>query len=620
MRLVLDRIEDQQSGSTKLKQFAGDLADTLKSTYEKKIRPGAMGGIPGAGKFSSSFLGSLGFTGLAESVKENAEAKEAKRQEKEKFVGDFQQYSDAGKTLSSNTARDVAESLYDEIEAKTKELKKLQEEADKQKKAGYGVDPENAKKQEELLKAIQAIDPRNKGKGASDKDIQAVDADNKKIEDGKKQEEIIKALDPNKNQGSSDKNIQAVQADEAKIETAEKQKETFEVNKKEQEDLTALYTITDDHFKKQDKWNEDSMKLLETIAANGTGGGGGGGGLLSSAAEMAGDLMGNGKGKGGGKLGKLGKVGKFLTGNAGKIAGVGAGLLSVGTAAYEGYNEYNQADEQVKSGEITKEQGQEKKGEAVGGAVGGAAGGWAGASTGASAGAAIGTLLFPGVGTVIGGALGAAAGGALGYWGGKKVGQTVGGGAVKGYQALGGNDPNSGAMENVDAMGNPTGMSSDSSPPSNADPKKDKLARDWAWSIMTEQAGDKKPDASIKAQVDTIMKTDTQLQTQAKAYLENKKAGAKKVDKSQQISKVEAQPERVSPDTGNALAQRTNEVEDARSAAQNNSNIVNAPQSSVTNITNNNGGGKESSKPSARNDETTYQRYLDRRYYPMRDF
>jgi len=585
MRLVLDRIEDQQSGSTKLKQFAGDLADTLKSTYEKKIRPGAMGGIPGAGKFSSSFLGSLGFTGLAESVKENAEAKEAKRQEKEKFVGNFQQYSDAGKTLSSNTARDVAESLYDEIEAKTKELKKLQEEAEKQQKAGYGTDPENAKKQEELLKAIQAIDPRNKP------------------------------------QGSSDKDIQAVQADEAKIETAEKQKETFEVTKKEQEDVTALYTITDDHFKKQDKWNEDSLKFLETIANNGTGGGGGGGGLLSSAAEMAGDLMGNGKGgKGGGKLGKLGKVGKFLTGNAGKIAGVGAGLLSVGTAAYEGYNEYNQADEQVKSGEITKEQGQEKKGEAVGGAVGGAAGGWAGASSGASAGAAIGTLLFPGVGTVVGGALGAAAGGALGYWGGKKVGQTVGGGAVKGYQALGGNNPNSGAMENVDAMGNPTGMSSDSSPPSNADPKKDKLARDWAWSIMTEQAGDKKPDASIKAQVDTIMKTDTQLQTQAKAYLENKKAGAKKVDKSQQISKVEAQPERVSPDTGNALAQRTNEVEDARSAAQNNSNIVNAPQSSVTNITNNNGGGKESSKPSARNDETTYQRYLDRRYYPMRDF
>jgi hypothetical protein len=585
MRLVLDRIEDQQSGSTKLKQFAGDLADTLKSTYEKKIRPGAMGGVPGAGKFSSSFLGSLGFTGLAESVKENAEAKESKRQEKEKFVGNFQQYSDAGKTLSSNTARDVAESLYDEIEAKTKELKKLQEEAEKQQKAGYGTDPENAKKQEELLKAIQAIDPRNKP------------------------------------QGSSDKDIQAVQADEAKIETAEKQKETFEVTKKEQEDVTALYTITDDHFKKQDKWNEDSLKLLETIANNGTGGGGGGGSLLSSAAEMAGDLMGNGKGgKGGGKLGKLGKVGKFLTGNAGKIAGVGAGLLSVGTAAYEGYNEYNEADEQVKSGEITKEQGQEKKGEAVGGAVGGAAGGWAGASSGATAGAAIGTLLFPGVGTVVGGALGAAAGGALGYWGGKKVGQAVGGGAVKGYQALGGNDPNSGAMENVDAMGNPTGMSSDGSPPSNADPKKDKLARDWAWSIMTEQAGDKKPDASIKEQVDTIMKTDTQLQTQAKAYLENKKAGAKKVDKSQQISKVEAQPEKVSPDTGNALAQRTNEVEDARSAAQNNSNIVNAPQSSVTNITNNNGGGKESSKPSARNDETTYQRYLDRRYYPMRDF
>jgi hypothetical protein len=586
MRLVLDRIEEQQSGSTKLKQFAGDLANTLKSTYETKIRPGAAGGIPGAGKFSSSLLGSLGFGGLAESVKQNAEAKEAKRQEKEKFVGNFQQYSEAGKTLSADTSRNVAESLYDEIDAKTKELKKLQEEADKQKKAGYGEDPENQKKQEELLKAIQAIDPRNKEKGASDKDIQAV------------------------------------QADEAKIETAEKAKESFEVAKKQQDDVTALYTITDDHFKKQDKYNEDSLKLLEQISINGLGGGGAGGGLLDSAAEMAGDLMGDGKkgGKGRGKLGKLGKVGKFLTGNAGKIAGVGAGLLSVGTAAYEGYSEYNEADEKVKSGEITKEEGQVDKGKAVGGAVGGGAGGWAGASAGASTGALIGTMIMPGVGTVVGGALGGIAGGMAGYWGGKKVGQAVGGGAVKGYQALGGNDPNSGAMENVDAMGNPTGMSSDSSPPANSsDPKKNKLARDWAWSIMTEQAGDKKPDASIKDQVDTIIKTDTQLQAQAKKYLEDKKAGANKIDKSQKVAKVEQQAEKISPDAGATLAQRTGEVEDARSASQNNSSIVNAPQSSVTNITNNNGGGKES-KPSARNDESTYQRYLDRRYYPMRDF
>jgi hypothetical protein len=110
-----------------------------------------------------------------------------------------------------------------------------------------------------------------------------------------------------------------------------------------------------------------------------------------------------------------------------------------------------------------------------------------------------------------------------------------------------------------------------------------------------------------------------QLQAQAKKYLEDKKAGAKKIDKSQNVAKVEQQAEKISSDAGATLAQRTGEVEDARSASQNNSSIVNAPQSSVTNITNNNGGGKES-KPSARNDESTYQRYLDRRYYPMRDF
>jgi hypothetical protein len=302
-----------------------------------------------------------------------------------------------------------------------------------------------------------------------------------------------------------------------------------------------------------------------------------------------------------------------LASSAGKFAKIGGGLLAVGTAAYEGYNEYQEADEKVKSGEITKEEGQVKKGEAVGGGVGGAGG----ALAGAAAGAAIGSVV-PVVGTAIGGLVG----GAIGYWGGKKAGQAVGGTAVKGYQAIGGNNPNSGAMENVDAMGNPTGGGDSSAPATNStDPKKDKLARDWAWSVMTEQNKESEIPAQIKDQVTTVIKNDDVLKQQAKKYLEDKKAGAQKVDKAQQVAKVQqSKPEQIKPETSNVLAQKTGEVEEAKAASQTNSNVVNAPQSSVTNITNNNGGGKESSKPSARNEDSTYQRYLDRRYYPMRDF
>ena len=94
MRLVLDKIEEMQPGNLKLKQFAGDLANTLKTTYENKMRVPLTGGVAGAGKFGSSFFESLGLGGLAASYKEKAEAKEKRHQEKEGFIQNFQKYSD----------------------------------------------------------------------------------------------------------------------------------------------------------------------------------------------------------------------------------------------------------------------------------------------------------------------------------------------------------------------------------------------------------------------------------------------------------------------------------------------------------------------------------------------
>jgi hypothetical protein len=114
-----------------------------------------------------------------------------------------------------------------------------------------------------------------------------------------------------------------------------------------------------------------------------------------------------------------------MAGTAGRFAGPAAGVVAVGAGAYTAYQGAKEVDEQVKRGELTKDQGTVKKSEAVGTGVGQAAGGAAGAWGGAAAGAAIGSVV-PVVGTIIGGLLGAAVGGWLGSKGGEIVGEKVG--------------------------------------------------------------------------------------------------------------------------------------------------------------------------------------------------
>jgi hypothetical protein len=123
----------------------------------------------------------------------------------------------------------------------------------------------------------------------------------------------------------------------------------------------------------------------------------------------------------------LAKAGTFLAGNAGAITG-GASILAGGVAAYKGYSDYNEADEQVKSGAITEDEGDIKKTGAAGTGIGGVGG----ALVGGKAGAAIGTLIFPGVGTAIGGALGAG----IGAFAGSKAGKGIGEWGSKTYKSL----------------------------------------------------------------------------------------------------------------------------------------------------------------------------------------
>lgn len=111
------------------------------------------------------------------------------------------------------------------------------------------------------------------------------------------------------------------------------------------------------------------------------------------------DLLGGGTaGEGAaGTIGKLGRAGKFM-----KFLGP---LLSVAAEGAQTYSEYSQSDsEQSKKDALMR---------------GGA--GIAGSLGGMYAGAALGTMVFPGVGTVIGGAVG----GAIGSWGAREGAQKV---------------------------------------------------------------------------------------------------------------------------------------------------------------------------------------------------
>jgi len=189
---------------------------------------------------------------------------------------------------------------------------------------------------------------------------------------------------------------------------SEQDQENIDMFNKNNETLDKLVTLTEDENKRKadsDKKLLDAIKGIETS----------GGGALGGIADMAGNMIGRrGVGAAAGKAGKLGKLGAFAAKNS-KMLKIGGGVLAGGIAAYEGYSDYKDADEQVKSGAITKDEGDIKKTGAVTGAAGGLGG--------ALGGAALGTMIMPGVGTVIGGAIGGIAGSkvgkGIGEWGSK---------------------------------------------------------------------------------------------------------------------------------------------------------------------------------------------------------
>ena len=177
-----------------------------------------------------------------------------------------------------------------------------------------------------------------------------------------------------------------------------------------------LINITKVENERKTKADADLLVAIQNMQAAA------GGGALSDIASAASSIGGKKAG-----VGMLAKAGTFLAGNAGAIT-TGSSILAGGVAAYKGYSDYQDADQQLKSGEITEDEADVKKTGAVGTGVGGIGG----ALAGGQAGAAIGTLIFPGVGTAIGGALGAG----IGAFAGSKAGKGIGEWGSKTYKSL----------------------------------------------------------------------------------------------------------------------------------------------------------------------------------------
>jgi hypothetical protein len=203
-----------------------------------------------------------------------------------------------------------------------------------------------------------------------------------------------------------------------------------------------------------EEWREETKRkveydaqLLQAVKEGGSGGGGGG------IMDMAGDMLGKGKGKlagGASKMGGLLKAGGGLLSKAAVPLAIGASIIGGGVTAYKGFTG---ASEKEAKGEITKEQATVEKGGAIGEGSGQAVGGAVGALKGAAVGAAVGSVI-PVVGTAIGGLVGAAIGGLGGSYLGGKAGKFLGetGGKIKNWFTSS-NPDKSGAQTKVQSMG-----------------------------------------------------------------------------------------------------------------------------------------------------------------------
>jgi hypothetical protein len=281
-------------------------------------------------------------------------------------------------------AKKYAEDKFDEIKKKEAALAEMERKISAVESAGFNVKKATRDERDAAAAELAEFDPRRKA------EFVPVKGSDKQIKQTEKSED----------QAESDTLITTFYSDTIKQQT----------------EMGATLIASLD----VQKQSLESLKKIAELGISAGEGGGSGPSIdvdLPSRAGKAGRV-----GKAAAGAGMLSKAGGFLARNAGKIGAIGA----VGLGTYEAVSGYNEAEEQVKSGQISKEEGQVKKGEAVGSGVGGAAGAIGGAKAGAVAGAALGTIV-PGLGTVVGGAVGGLVGGAAGYFGGSWLGKKAGG-------------------------------------------------------------------------------------------------------------------------------------------------------------------------------------------------
>lgn len=461
-------------------------------------------------------------------------------------------------------AEKYAGAKFDALKEKEDVLVAQNDKIKSAEKAGYAPKVKDVEAAKAARKDVLATDDmrENSLDKAEARAEKARAKENKRTEKVEAKQEVVKPA-TNFSQSSEDK-------EEGKAERLKFESDTIVTEGKQAQELEAMgKTLLESLAVHKD--------MLQALKEGGAGGGGGGSSLLGDAADAASNFMGKGKGM-------LGKAGKFLGKHAGKIGAV-AGIAAGAYEAYEGWGNANEKEEaankdidaKVASGEISKDQAMQmrgeasdtsnvEKGEAVGGGAGGAAGAWAGAAAGAAVGSAV-----PIVGTAIGGLVG----GAIGYYGGSKLGAGIGGALTKGYQGV----------RNFFGGGPDTGNKG----------------------VQAAQKTEENYDMKFNDGKPTINGQSVSQEDYMKAH------NAPLEQRPEVIKSILNKPVPEGSGTANAIQNKTNELNDTKDAAANkgnNSPIVAAP---VTNINNSNTQNNTTRLP-IRSEDNSLNHYVKSRY------
>jgi hypothetical protein len=157
--------KDFEDAAQSLKESAKQMASSLKQTYNTKIRPALTGGVEGAGLTGASFFNQLGLTGLASSYKEKREQEEKER------MGIYgpSASSEENEAASTDTEKAIKNEKEDEANTIRQEQLEIQKKTSDDIMALYTITDDYQKKMlektKEMAESLKTIAEKPAGSG-----------------------------------------------------------------------------------------------------------------------------------------------------------------------------------------------------------------------------------------------------------------------------------------------------------------------------------------------------------------------------------------------------------------------------------------------------------------------